>query len=103
MAESEYVEIEIGFAVWLRSFLAANFEASAMQGAVDIVSSRTDIKKLNGCRLFGDIVLGCGRIFCEAEKCGEFGDPKNGTEAGRVGPGDKNMRILLGLGSAGGR
>lgn len=42
-------------------------------------------------------------MFGEAKERDEFGDPNDGAEAGRVGPGDEEVEILWGLGRAKGR
>lgn len=56
-------------------------EANAVEEAVDVVLWGSDIKELNGGKLFENIVRGDGEALCEVEEGDDFEDPKDRGES----------------------
>lgn len=69
-------------------------ETDAVEGAVDGVLIKNDIKEPNTGELLEGIVWEDGGTLRAAENRDDFGDPNSGARVWRAGPGKKEFGIL---------
>lgn len=74
--------------------IGCSFEANVVEEAVKIGLWRNKIEELNKGKCFGDVAGGDREGLREAEDRDEFGDIKNGAEAGRTGLIDEGVEVL---------